>query len=105
MRLATWIPILVAHPCRRRSGRRCYTVLEVTEYRKAGAQAVVIGAFGPTADWPRNIEATPGAEVVIGSRRFPAVHRIFDQEGRGDTGAQRLRATQPVDRPDYPPGF
>jgi len=89
----------------RHSGRRRYTVLEVIEYRKEGPQAVVISALGPTADWLCNIEATPGAEVEIGSRRFPAVHRIFDQEGRGDTGAQRLRATQPVDRPDYPPGF
>ena len=27
-----------------------------------------------------HIEATPGAEVVIGSHRFPAVHRILNQK-------------------------
>ena len=64
----------------RHSGRRRYTVLEVIEYRKEGPQAVVISALGPTADWLCNIEATPGAEVEIGSRRFPAVHRILDQD-------------------------
>jgi deazaflavin-dependent oxidoreductase (nitroreductase family) len=64
----------------RRTGLRRYTVLEVIEYRKEGPEAVVISAFGPSADWLRNIEATPGAEVIIGSWRFPAAHRILDPD-------------------------
>jgi deazaflavin-dependent oxidoreductase (nitroreductase family) len=59
------------------TGLRRYTVLEVVEYRKEGPEAVVISAFGPDADWLHNIGATPGAEVIIGSWRFPAVHRIL----------------------------
>ena len=39
-----------------------------------------MSAFGPNADWFRNIEATPNPEVVIGSRRFIAGHRVLDQE-------------------------
>jgi deazaflavin-dependent oxidoreductase (nitroreductase family) len=64
----------------RRTGLRRYTVLEVIEYRKEGPEAVVISAFGPGADWLRNIAATPDPEVIIGSRRFTATHRILDQQ-------------------------
>jgi deazaflavin-dependent oxidoreductase (nitroreductase family) len=74
MRLAAWIHV------GRRTGVRCHTVLEVIEYRKEGPETVVMSAFGPNADWLRNIEATPGVEVVIGSRRFPAAHRVLDRE-------------------------
>jgi deazaflavin-dependent oxidoreductase (nitroreductase family) len=47
----------------RRTGLRRYTVLEIMEYRKEGPEAVVMSAFGPNADWLRNIEATPSPEV------------------------------------------
>jgi deazaflavin-dependent oxidoreductase (nitroreductase family) len=94
--------LLLIHVARR-TGLRRFTVLEVVEYRKEGPEAVVISAFGPGADWRRNIEATPGAEVVIGSRRFPAAHRVLDPE-EAVTGACSLRAAQPLDRPHYPPG-
>ena len=63
----------------RRTGRRRHTVLEVVDYRVAGPEAVVISAFGRSADWLRNIEARPGAEVVIGSQHFPAAHRFLDE--------------------------
>jgi deazaflavin-dependent oxidoreductase (nitroreductase family) len=64
----------------RRTGLRRHTVLEVMEYRKEGPEAVVMSAFGRNADWLRNIEATPGPEVVIGSQRFVAAHRFLDEE-------------------------
>jgi len=64
----------------RRTGLRGHTVLEVLEYRKEGPEAVVISAFGPTADWIRNIETIPNPEVVIGSHRFIAAYRILDEE-------------------------
>src|SRR5215469_4347444 len=63
----------------RRTGLRRHTVLEVVKYR-AGLGTVVISAFGRRADWLRNIEARPGAEVVIGSQHFPAAHRFLDEE-------------------------
>ena len=64
----------------RRTGLRHHTVLEVLEYRKEGPEAVVISAFGPTADWIRNIETIPNPEVVIGSQRFIAAHHVLDEE-------------------------
>jgi deazaflavin-dependent oxidoreductase (nitroreductase family) len=64
----------------RRTGLRRHTVLEVLEYRKEGPEAVVMSAFGPAADWLRNVETTPNPEVVIGSQRFIAAHRVLDQE-------------------------
>jgi deazaflavin-dependent oxidoreductase (nitroreductase family) len=64
----------------RRTGRRYQTVLEVAEYRREGPELVVVSAYGRNADWLRNIQATPGPEVVIGSRRFVAVHRVLGEE-------------------------
>ena len=53
----------------RRTGLCRHTVLEVMEYRREGPEAVVMSAFGRTADWLRNIEAIPNPRVVIGSHR------------------------------------
>lgn len=64
----------------RRTGLRRHTVLEVMQYRKEGPEAVVMSAFGQNADWFRNIEATQGAQVVIGSQCFVAAHRILGEE-------------------------
>jgi deazaflavin-dependent oxidoreductase (nitroreductase family) len=61
----------------RRTGRRRETVLEIMECRKNGPEAVVMSAFGGGADWLRNIDATPGAQVVIGPERFVTVHRVL----------------------------
>jgi deazaflavin-dependent oxidoreductase (nitroreductase family) len=64
----------------RRSGRRRETVLEVAEYRRSGPEIVVVSAYGHAADWLRNIEASPKAEVIIGRDRFTAAHRILGEE-------------------------
>jgi deazaflavin-dependent oxidoreductase (nitroreductase family) len=63
----------------RRTSRRYQTVLEIREYRDRDAEAVVISGFGPNADWLRNIQATPGLVVVIGSRRFVATYRVLGE--------------------------
>jgi deazaflavin-dependent oxidoreductase (nitroreductase family) len=64
----------------RRTGLRRHTVLEVMQYRKEGPEVVVMSAFGRNADWLRNIEATPGPKVVIGSQSFAAAHRFLAEE-------------------------
>jgi hypothetical protein len=51
----------------------------VLEYRNEGPEAFVMSAFGRNADWLCNIEAASGGEVVIGSRRFAAVHRFLGE--------------------------
>jgi len=60
-------------------------------YREEGPEAVVMSAFGPTADWLRNIETNPTPEVVIGSQRFIAAYRVLDEEeaGRVITGYEQ----------------
>ena len=68
----------------RRTGLRHETVLEVVEYRKERREAVVISGFGPTADWLRNIAATPTLEVVIGSHRFAATYQDPRRRRGGD---------------------
>jgi len=85
----------------RRTGLCRETVLEVIEYRDNGPEVVVMSAFGPKAGWLRNIQATPGAEVVIGSRRFTAAHRILgaDEAVRVIAGyEQRNRLVAPIIR-------
>jgi deazaflavin-dependent oxidoreductase (nitroreductase family) len=62
----------------RRTGLRRETVLEVMQYRPADCEAVVMCAFGPTADWLQNLRADPHPEVIIGRRRFVADYRILD---------------------------
>ena len=39
-----------------------------------------MSAFGPVADWLRNVETIPNPEVVIGSQRFIAAYRVLDEE-------------------------
>lgn len=85
----------------RRTGLRRETVLEVMEYRTKGPEVVVMSAFGPKADWLRNIKATSGAEVVIGSRRFTSTHRVLgvDEAVRVIAGyEQRNRLIAPIIR-------
>jgi deazaflavin-dependent oxidoreductase (nitroreductase family) len=64
----------------RRTGKQHQTVLEIMEYRKEGPQIVVMSAFGPNAEWLRNIQANPNPEVIVGSQRFVAFYRILDKE-------------------------
>jgi deazaflavin-dependent oxidoreductase (nitroreductase family) len=71
--------LLLIHVGRRTGLRRC-TVLEALEYRKDGPEIVVMSAFGPDADWLRNLKTTPAPEVVSGSRRFVADYRILGED-------------------------
>src|SRR5215469_2408873 len=73
----------------RRTRRLRYTVLEILEFRRQTPEVIVMSAFGPNADWLRNIEAAPCAEVVVvGSKCFAAVHRVV----KGDEAAAVIAA-------------
>ncbi|MBN6038407.1 nitroreductase family deazaflavin-dependent oxidoreductase [Amycolatopsis sp. 195334CR] len=63
----------------RRTGARREVVVETVAFDPAGPEAVVIGAWGGTPDWVRNLEAAPAIEVRVGARRWPAPgHRFLD---------------------------
>ena len=64
----------------RKSGLRRQTVLEVVEYRPQGPEVVVVSGFGRDADWFRNVQARPTAEIDVGGKHFIAVHRILGTE-------------------------
>ncbi|MFI5593169.1 nitroreductase family deazaflavin-dependent oxidoreductase [Amycolatopsis sp. NPDC051758] len=62
----------------RKSGRRYRTVLEVVG--RDGEEYIVVAGLGAGADWFRNIRARPPVEVIVGRHRFPAVHRVLDED-------------------------
>ena len=64
----------------RRTRLTHYTILEIMEFRPDVPEMIVMSGFGPNADWLRNIEITPDPEVVVGSERFTAAHRMLDAE-------------------------
>jgi deazaflavin-dependent oxidoreductase (nitroreductase family) len=64
----------------RRTGLRRQTVLEVVEYRKRSSEVVVVSGFGRDSDWVRNIEATPGEEVTVGTQHFVVTHRFLSED-------------------------
>jgi deazaflavin-dependent oxidoreductase (nitroreductase family) len=92
--------MLLIHTGRRTRLKRC-TVLEIMQWRANPIEMVVMSGFGPNADWLRNIEATPGPEIVLGARRFIAAHRFLDTEEAMQVIAayeQRHRLFAPVVR-------
>jgi deazaflavin-dependent oxidoreductase (nitroreductase family) len=92
---------MLVHIGRSTGLHRC-TVLEIMEYRTEGPEMIVMSGFGPNADWLRNIEAKPdGFEVVIGSKRFAAAHRVLEDGEALEviTGYERRnRFTAPIIR-------
>jgi hypothetical protein len=55
------------------------TVLEVVEYRKNGPEVIVVSGF-QNSDWVRNIEATSGEQVTVGTQHFVATHRFLGED-------------------------
>lgn len=64
----------------RRTGLRRQTVLEVMDYRHEGPELIVMSGWGHTADWLRNIAATPNPEIIVGSQHVIATHRFLDPD-------------------------
>jgi deazaflavin-dependent oxidoreductase (nitroreductase family) len=63
----------------RRSGQIHETVLEVIGTRPAEHELIVLAALGRSAQWYRNLQARPAAEVVVGRSRFRPAHRTLDE--------------------------
>jgi deazaflavin-dependent oxidoreductase (nitroreductase family) len=77
------------------------TVLEVMEYRETTGEAVVASGWGRHAEWLRNIDATPNFEIVLGTRRFAAAHRVLGVDEAAEVLAgyeRRNRLAGPIIR-------
>lgn len=55
-------------------------VAMVLAYDQASRRAVVCSAWGPDADWVRNLRAGPAVRVDIGRETFAPSHRFLTQD-------------------------
>jgi deazaflavin-dependent oxidoreductase (nitroreductase family) len=62
------------------SGRVHRTVVEVVRYDTSKREAVVITPWPTTANWYRNVMASPAAEVWIGAARYRPHQRALDPD-------------------------
>ena len=68
----------------RRSGRLRTVVVEVVDHDPRADTWTVASGFGPTADWYRNLLATPDVSIQVGRRTIPVTARaLSDDEGSG----------------------
>ncbi len=64
----------------RHTGRRYEAVAMVLSYDPERRNAVVCSAWGPDADWVRNLRARPALEVCIGRECFVPEHHFLTAE-------------------------
>ena len=65
----------------RKTGRRYETAAMILSYDQRTGEAVICSAWGPNADWIRNLRATPAVEVRLGRETFvPDQHLLTDHE-------------------------
>ena len=70
----------------RKSGIIRKVVVEVIDHDVQRDSYTIAAAWGNQSDWYRNIEAQPSVNVMVGTKRFPAVARILS----ADEAAQHL---------------
>ena len=61
----------------RQSGRERHAVLEVIKIDPSNSESIVASAFGPTADWYRNIQAAPPVRIRQGRREYVPEQRFL----------------------------
>lgn len=61
----------------RRSGREHSTVAMVLAFDPVTQEAVICSAWGPEADWIRNLRAGPAVRVDVGSASYRPRHRFL----------------------------
>lgn len=66
----------------RRTGRPRTVVVEVVDHDVRSDTWIVASGFGPTADWYRNLTATPDVTIRVGRRTIPVTaHPLTGDEG------------------------
>ena len=68
--------VMLVHRARRSDVPR-HTTLEVLQHRAVDGEYQVLSGWGRFADWFRDIEADPYAELWVGSSRHRVEHRVL----------------------------
>ena len=85
----------------RRSGCQYHTMLEVMGTGPERDEVIVVAGLGRSADWYRNIQVHPAAQIAIGGTRFRPLWRVLDESEAVTTLAdyeRRHRWASPVVR-------
>jgi deazaflavin-dependent oxidoreductase (nitroreductase family) len=64
----------------RRSGKERHAVLEVVKIDPSNGESIVASAFGPTADWYRNLQMTPAVRIRQGRREYVPEQRFLEAD-------------------------
>jgi deazaflavin-dependent oxidoreductase (nitroreductase family) len=64
----------------RRTGKPHAMAAMVLRYDRSTGEAVICSAWGPKADWVRNLRANPALQVQIGRRSFVPEHRFLSED-------------------------
>lgn len=64
----------------RKSGKERFAVLEVVQHDRSSGESVVASAYGPTADWYRNLQEKPAVRIRQGRREYVPEQRILDTD-------------------------
>lgn len=78
----------------RKSGKERVTILEVAIFDPATRESIVASAYGPTADWYRNIQATPALRIQTGRLDYEPVQRFLTPDEAREA-AHRFCAEHP----------
>ena len=71
--------LLIAHQGRK-TGKRRETVAMALQYDSVTREAVVCSAWGPNAEWIRNLRAHPALQIQIGRQSYAPEQRFLSED-------------------------
>ncbi len=69
---------LLIHHVGRRSGTAYQTTVEVVDHDHDTGEYIVCSGTGPGADWYRNLQAAPAAQIQVANRTWQPSQRFLD---------------------------
>jgi deazaflavin-dependent oxidoreductase (nitroreductase family) len=82
--------LLVVH-IGRKTGQPHSTVAMVLRYDPGTHEAVICSAWGPNADWVRNLRAGPAVQVKLGRESYTPEHRFLSENESFEVAVQFRR--------------
>jgi deazaflavin-dependent oxidoreductase (nitroreductase family) len=75
----------------RKTGQPHSMVAMVLRYNRGTREAVICSAWGPDADWVRNLRAGPAVRVQLGQESYIPEHRFLSEDESFEAAVQFLR--------------